>query len=85
MLKVRGYTDEQPIYGKDRNWSTEVHIGDFLLCSFSGFGSEMLHQNSVYKVIELNGEIILHGSGGEIIDAWNTKNTMPFFLKCHSI
>ena len=87
-LKVKGYIHNHPIYDKNGNWNTDVEYGDMLVVGFTGFGSECLKYGHRYVVIFDNGETKLRAENGDIIDAWNTKNTMPFFVKllreyCH--
>jgi len=79
--KVKGKFHEFPLYDKNGNWCTEVFVGDRLIVNSGGFGSELLEYAGVYTVIEEEGEIKLLSKDGIKIDAWNTKNTMPFFLK----
>lgn len=78
---VRGFIHEHPVYDNGGNWTTKVGIGDVLVCGFGGFGSEVLNYGQRYKVIKEEGEIKLESENGSIIDAWHTKNTMPFFVK----
>jgi len=78
---VRGFIDKQPIYDKKGNWNTDVNIGDILVCSFGGFGSEVLNYGERYKVVVNDNKIELEAENGDIINEWNTKNTMPFFTK----
>ena len=80
-LKVRWFIHEHPKYDKNGNWNTEVEYGDTLVCGFGGFGSECLKYGHRYIVISDNNETKLKAENGDIIDAWNTKNTMPFFVK----
>ncbi len=77
---IRGFIDNHPIYDKG-NWNTEVKIGDTLVCSFTGFGSEVLNYGERYLVVKNENRIELKSEKGDIINEWNTKNTMPFFTK----
>lgn len=78
---VRGFIDNHPIYDKKGNWNTEVNIGDTLVCSAGGFGSEILNYGERYKVVVNENKIELEAENGDIINEWHTKNTMPFFTK----
>lgn len=78
---VRGFIDKHPIYDKKGNWNTEVNIGDTLICSAGGFGSEVLNYGERYKVVLNDNKIELEAENGDIINEWHTKNTMPFFTK----
>lgn len=80
-LKIRGFIHEHPKYDKNGNWNTAVEYGDTLVCGFGGFGSECLNYGQRYIVINDNNETKLKAENGDIIDAWNTENTMPFFVK----
>jgi hypothetical protein len=77
---VRGFIDNHPIYNKG-NWNTKVNIGDILVCSFTGFGSEVLNYGERYLVVKNENKVELKSEKGEIINEWHTKNTMPFFTK----
>ncbi len=78
---VRGFIDKQPIYDKKGNWNTGVNIGDTLVCSAGGFGSEVLNYGERYKVVVNENKIELEAENGDIVNEWHTKNTMPFFTK----
>jgi len=78
---VRGFIDKHPIYNQKGNWNTEVNIGDTLVCSGGGFGSEILNYGERYVVVINDNKTELKAENGDIINEWHTKNTMPFFTK----
>ncbi len=79
---IRGYVDQHPIYGPDRNWSTTVQAGDTVECVSWGLGSGRLKMGDRFTLVwnEEEDELIMDGERGTL-DGYQTWNTMPFFAK----